>query len=236
MSARQFERVYGLLTAKGVRAIGVDTPGFGQSDPPPFIPKVEDFATAIPPVLDHLGLAAAHILGHHTGAMIATEAAVKYPARIASLIMNGPLPLTLAERTEFRKFVDDFERPFKAKTDGSHLVDWWKRRSFMANAATDWERMTHYVCEPLVAYAPFWYGHNAAFEYDHAASIMQVKQPTLILTNTGDQIYAQAQQTHKMRPDFKYLEIPGGGIDIVDEAPDAWAAAVAGWVRAVADR
>lgn len=230
MSARQFDRVYGLLAGKGLRAIGIDTPGFGQSDAPPFIPTVEDFAGAIPAVLDHVGLKAAHILGHHTGAMIATEAAVAYPARIMSLVMNGPLPLTASERAEFHKFVDDFERPFRAKPDGSHLTDWWKRRSFMAAPDSDWERMTLYVCEPLLGAAPFWYGHNAAFAYDHGASIMRVTQPTLILTNTGDQIYAQARHTHTLRPDFKYIEIPGGGVDIVDEAPEAWAAAVAGFV------
>jgi pimeloyl-ACP methyl ester carboxylesterase len=221
MSARQCDRVYGALAARGIRAIGIDTPGFGMSDVPPFVPRVEDFATAVPPVLDHLALSAAHILGHQTGAMIATEVAVAYPSRVLSLIMNGPLPLTPAERAQFRTFVDEFEKPFKAKPDGSHLIEWWRRRSAFANPATDWERMTLYVAEPLVALGPFWYGHNAAFAYDHAASIMKVTQPTLILTNTGDQIYAHAQLTRRLRPDFAYVEIPGGGIDIVDEAPAA---------------
>ncbi|MBM3516034.1 MAG: alpha/beta hydrolase [Alphaproteobacteria bacterium] len=235
MSARQFDRVYDLLTARGIRAIGVDTPGFGMSDPPPFVPRVEDFATAVPVVLDHLGIAAAHIVGHHTGAMIATEAAVGYPKRILSLIMNGPVPLTVAERTQFQSIVDDFEKPFKAKPDGSHLLDWWKRRSAFANAATDWDRVTHYVAEPLVGLGPFWYGHNAAFAYDHAASIKRVAQRAMILTNTGDQIYSHAQLTRQLRPDFAYVEIPGGGIDIVDEAPAAWVDAVATFVFAKSD-
>ncbi|MCB2107112.1 MAG: alpha/beta hydrolase [Rhodobacteraceae bacterium] len=230
MSSRQFSCVMMPLAARGIRAIGVDTPGFGMSDPPPFVPRIEDYAKAIPAALDGLNLNQAHILGHHTGALIATEVAVSVPERVMSLVMNGPLPLSAEERAEFMKMVDNFERPFTGKRDGSHLIDWWKRRSSFVHGDTDWNLMTRYVCEPLVGLGPFWYGHHAAFLYDHAASIARVTQPTLILTNTGDQIYEQAQLTRKMRPDFAYAEIEGGGIDIVDERPDAWVAAVGEFV------
>jgi len=64
------------------------------------------------------------------------------------------------------------------------------------------------------------------FIYDHGASIARIKHATLILTNTGDQIYEHAKVTRTMRPDFAYIELIGGGIDIVDQMPEQWADAV----------
>jgi hypothetical protein len=35
-----------------------------------------------------------------------------------------------------------------------------------------------------------------------------------------------------MRPDFGYVELEGGGIDVTDQLPEAWAGAVAAFVSA----
>ena len=67
MTSRQFENVYAPLMARGIRPIGIDCPGFGLSDPTTFVPKVEDWARAIPTVLDQLAIKATNVLGHHTG-------------------------------------------------------------------------------------------------------------------------------------------------------------------------
>jgi hypothetical protein len=49
----------------------------------------------------------------------------------------------------------------------------------------------------------------------------------MILTNTGDVIYEEARAAARLRPDFAYTELEGGGVDIVDQQPEAWADAVA---------
>ena len=72
----QFARAMRPLAVRGIRAIAIDLPGFGGSDTPPAPPSVADYAHIVPAVLDHLGIAKASILGHHTGAVIATEAAL----------------------------------------------------------------------------------------------------------------------------------------------------------------
>ena len=41
ITSRQYDRVYPLLAAAGIRAIGIDTPGFGLSDEPDHVPSVE---------------------------------------------------------------------------------------------------------------------------------------------------------------------------------------------------
>ena len=60
----------------------------------------------------------------------------------------------------------------------------------------------------------------------------RVAHPTLILTNTGDQIYEHAQRARALRPDFAYRALEGGGIDVIDQLADAWTAAVAAFLGA----
>ena len=112
ITSRQFDTVYPLLAAEGIRAIGIDTPGFGLSDEPDHVPTVEEYATAIPAVLDQLNIAKTNIVGHHTGALIATEVSLQFPDRVNNLILNGPSPFTPEEVIQWNKFVDEFEKGF----------------------------------------------------------------------------------------------------------------------------
>ncbi len=235
MSSRQFENVFGPLLARGIRPIAVDMPGFGLSDCTTFVPKVEDWAKAVPPVLDHLGIKVADVLGHHTGALVATEVEQQFPDRVRKLVMAGPFPMLEEERQQWLDSVQKSEIEFVYKPDGSHLVDSFMGRykMYAAGGSTpDPKLMTRYTVERFMGYGPFWYGHHAAFIYDHNKAIPKIKHPALIMTNTGDQIYENAKLTKKMRPDFQITVLQGGGIDIVDQQSEAWADAVAKFLKA----
>jgi len=225
-TSRQFTQVYEPLHRRGIRAIGVDTPGFGESDPLPFVPTVEDWAAAIPAVLDHLGLERVAVLGHHTGGMVATEVALQFPDRVSKLVINGPLPMSEEARLESLQWVKEAEINFVFQADGSHLQQAYATRFEMYGEDADPQTITRYAVEQFQGYAPFWTGHHAAFLYDHEAALMRIKHPTLILTNTGDQIYENALLAKEMRPDFSFVALDGGGIDIVDQMPVEWADAV----------
>jgi pimeloyl-ACP methyl ester carboxylesterase len=232
VSARQYDAVYPRLAARGIRSIGIDMPGFGMSDPTPFVPRIEDYTRAIPALLDHLGLARADLLGHHTGCLVATEVALQFPDRVDRLILNGPMPMGDDERRRWLDYVEREEKPFTALPGGAHLAKLYAVREGLAAGTVPGHTVTRYVVETLMGLAPFWYGHHAAFVYAHSPALQQLTHRTLILTNTGDQIYAHAQVTRAMRPDFEYAELQGGGIDVVDQLPDAWTDAVARFVAA----
>jgi len=53
----------------------------------------------------------------------------------------------------------------------------------------------------------------------------------MILINTGDIIYEHAKRAHEMRPDFAFCELQGGGVDITDQMPNEWVAAVSDFLR-----
>lgn len=233
-TSRQFDRVFKPFAEAGIRAIGIDTPGFGMSYTPSEPPTIAEYASCIPAVLDHLGIASAHLLGHHTGAMIVTEAAVTYPQRASSLVLAGPVPLSAEERQEYIDTILVEEKSFAPKDDGSHLSNLFvKRLEWIADEPDKLALCTRYIIETLAGGAPFWYAHGAAFDYDHSESMLRLTQPTLVLINTGDMLYEHAQRTMKLCPHFSYAEIPGGGIDITDQNPQAWSAQVIAYIRSL---
>ena len=225
-TSRQFSNVYEPLQRRGIRAIGIDMPGFGESDPTPFVPTVEDWAAVVPAVLDHLGIQQADVLGHHTGSMVATEAALQFPSRVRRLVINGPLPMDEAARQEFLDGMEKREINFVYEADGSHLQASFATRYRMYGEGADARTITRYTVEKFQGYAPFWTGHHAALIYDHQAAIEKLRHPTLILTNSGDMINENARLARRLRPDFGYVELEGGGVDIVDQQPEEWTDAV----------
>lgn len=233
VSARMFERAMPHLAAAGLRVVAVDTPGYGNSDPPPAPPTVEAYAPSYAAVLDGLGLGRAHFLGHHTGAGILCHFAATNPERVLSLVLNGP-PLFSAERRQRLQAEPLGPPPIHA--DGSHLQARWDRRARYTPGWTDAVAMHRRLVDQLWAGPTVWFGHYAAFRYDMQPDLMALRGPVLILTNTGDDIYEIARQVHAMRPDFEYVELPGGTHDIVDEQPEDWARSVARFVLAAEAR
>ena len=228
--ARQFEAAFGPLVARGIRFVAIDTPGFGFSDPTPFVPRVEDWASSIVAVLEHLGVARVDVLGHHTGALIATEVALQFPDRVRRLILNGPFPVTEEERHRILAANEANHARGEAQPDGSHLLYSFELRKRMYGPQPDVAVLTRIVAEKYQGLGPFTWGHDAAYRYDHAAALARIAHPTLILTNTGDDIYEFARRAHALRPDFDYVALEGGTHDIVDQQPEAWSDAVVAYV------
>lgn len=226
-SSNMFGKAYPYLAEAGLQAIGIDTPGFGSSDVPDPRPSVSDYATAFAPVLDHMGLESAHFLGHHTGAANVAEFAHKSPERVKSLILNGPPIFTAEERAA----KVGLPGPAPIQSDGSHLKKRWDSRMAATVGWSDLDAMQRNVMQTLCAGETFWYGHKAAFEYDMTEVFMGLKVPTLILTNTGDDIYFLSCRARDMRPDMEFVELLGGTHDIVDEQPQEWSAAVATYIK-----
>lgn len=231
MTSSQFDSVYEFLAAQGVQAIGIDMPGFGMSDPTPFTPTISDYARVVPTVLDNLGLDRAAVLGHHTGALVAVEAAVSYPDRVSTLIINGPLLATEQERTAFLTGNHQWELGYRARPRAEHMVELFAIRDRLASGTISPEQLSGYVVQALLGRGAFWHGHHAAYTYDLAKQLPRIEQPALILTNTGDMLYEHALRVHRLRPDFDFHALEGGGVDIVDQQPQGWTDAVTSFLR-----
>ena len=123
------------------------------------------------------------------------------------------------------------EKAWHAKRDGTHLQELWDSRARATKGWTDLDSMNRQVVYGLLAGEYYWYAHNAVSAYDQIAAFKKLKQPNLILTNTGDGIYFLAERARELRPDFAYVELEGGTHDIVDEQPEAWTQAVVAFLK-----
>lgn len=231
VSARMFERAMSFLAQHGLRAIAIDTPGYGNSDTPPLPPSIEDYAETFLSVIDGLGLESAHFLGHHTGASILCNFAARFPQHVQSLILNGTAVFTPEELEQFKGVKMEAHSIYE---DGSHLIEAWKRRAKYTPGWSDKFAMHRRIVDQLWAGDTSWYGHNAAFSYDIVPDLMALKTRTLLLTNSGDDIYHLTKNAHALRPDFAFAELSGGTHDIVDEQPEAWAIVVADFIKKAA--
>lgn len=231
MTSNQFDCVYPELAARGFEAIGIDMPGFGMSDAVGGVPTVEDYARVVPAVLDALGVASAAVGGHHTGALVSAEAALRFPDRVNAVILNGPAMFDDADRADFQTGLHQRELALVPAPGAAHMVDIFNTRDRLAAGSISADRLSDYVVQALVGQSPYWHGHFAAFGYLMEPTLLAIRQPTLILTNTGDMIHEHAHRARALRPDFAWHALEGGGIDIVDQQPAAWADAVAAFLK-----
>jgi len=73
---------------QGYRAAALDLPGHGGSDGPP-LAEMAALGDWLGEVIEALGLAPAHVVGHSMGTYAALEAAARKPAAVASLVLIG---------------------------------------------------------------------------------------------------------------------------------------------------
>lgn len=223
LSSAQFEAALPALAARGLSCLALDMWGFGMSDAPPSAPTLDDFASVIEAGLVHLGVAKAHLVGHHTGASVAARFAASRPDAVDRLVLNGCALLSPEEKAFFSTFKFG---PTDIAPDGSHLQQAWDTRVKATPGWSDLASMNRWVIEGLARGQTSWMAFPAVFASDMAADLAAVTAPTLFFTNTGEDLYAATRRAHALRPDQTYAELLGGTHDIIDEQPDAWAGMV----------
>ena len=78
----------------------------------------------------------------------------------------------------------------------------------------------------------FWYGHNAAFEFDLAPRLLAIRAPLLLLSNTGELLHENTLKAHALRPDARLVTMTTRpGAVVIYEQPERWAAVVLEFLR-----
>ncbi len=230
LSSTQFEAVMPALAAEGYAVLAIDMPGFGMSDVAAEDATLADFASLIESGLHHRGWASAHVVGHHTGAVLAAVHAERAPEQFRKLILNGFPLLSEAERQHFASF---YFGPKTPQPDGSHLLIAWQNRLRSTPGWQDIELMHRYTVEALHRDGSNWRAFPLVISADLEAVLKRLPIPALMFTNTGEDLYDSTRRAHALRPDFfAYAELEGGSHDIVDEQPQAWVSAVVEYLKA----
>ncbi|VTU18674.1 2-hydroxy-6-oxo-6-phenylhexa-2,4-dienoate hydrolase [Variovorax sp. SRS16] len=225
-SPRSWAEYRAVLPLVGQRhhAIAMDTVGFGDSAPPPWPPSIERWSQVAAELLDALGIRRAHVVGHHTGGVIAVELAAAFPERVASLVLSST-PFTdeafRRARAE-RPPIDAVER----SEDGAHLMQMWRnRQSFYPKGRPD--LLEAFVLDGLKASGDIEGGHRAVASYRMEDRIGRVTQPVLLVRAPDDPFASpHAAELAAHLHDARVVDIEGGMVPLPDQLPEAFARAV----------
>jgi pimeloyl-ACP methyl ester carboxylesterase len=229
-SSIDFFGVFPMLRAAGLRLIAVDGPGLGLSDAPRRPTTIDDFIDAVFAVLDHLKVTEADVLGHHTGAHVAVEAAVRQPGRFRQVILYGAPLLSAETRRAYWEQIVPREQEgvmHKPVAGGQNLVDRYARLEGLFGPTT----AQHMLVSNLLAGPTMWYAHNAALTTDMAPAFARLAQPLLLITHKGEMLDEATRSGKVLKPHAQLVVLDLDGGVAMDSAPEAFAAAVVAFLH-----
>jgi pimeloyl-ACP methyl ester carboxylesterase len=218
-SSLQFLYTFDYFNKLGFRVIAPDTLGYGMSDKPKQPLSIEEYASVLPQVLEDQDLDTTSVIGHHTGASIACEFAHSHPNRVEKIILHG-IPLYTNE--ERRERMKNLKVDLSPKNDGSHLLNYWNWIQSRVGDRATLESCHMSLLHVFLAGENEWFCHHAAFAYDLKKTLSELKQPCLVITNTGDPLHYIVPRVQSLRADFTFREIEGGSVFFIRDEPEKW--------------
>jgi len=215
-SGAMFEAIMQPLADTGYRAIAVDLPGYGMSDPIGDLPSLQDYAGLVAGVLDALGIASAHVIGHHTGAGVGLALARDRPDRVGALalwgvpLIEGDLSRELATEAA-PAFTEDY-----AAVMAASWTTWWG----LCDPTTAAHVVPRNQAEILLSGAHRPDGHRAVGREDTVALVRAVAHPVLAMCGSREMLHDETVASIAVFPNATLADIRDLGIDAFDVAPD----------------
>lgn len=217
------------LVANGLRPIALDLRGFGRSDKPDDVSAyaLTQSVADVVGVLDHLGIAKAHVVGHDWGAAVAWLTACLQPERVDRLVVLS-VPHPAAPRTLRQREMSWYQLFFQFEGIAEATLqhnDWALFREFLRGDG-DIERYVDDLSRPGALTASLnWYRANLAPRppSDSPTQLPPVRSPTLALWSTGDHYLDGARMEASadfVESEWRYERIDGASHWIPLDAPD----------------
>jgi pimeloyl-ACP methyl ester carboxylesterase len=193
-------------------------PGFGQSDDPPWLDRIDDLAFFYLDFLKALGLERVHLIGTSLGGWIAAELAVRSTARLASLTLVGAVGIT----AEGEPIPDIFRMPVEENLGRFYADQERAARRVGDMAKVDMNLVAKNRATVMrLAYRPRF--HNP----DLAKWLHRIDVPTLLLWGDKDGLVPPAfgEAYRALIPDARLVVLADAGHAPFDEQKDAFLAA-----------
>jgi pimeloyl-ACP methyl ester carboxylesterase len=182
------------VLARALTVVTFDNRGSGRGEPPSGPLTIASMAADAVSVLDAAGLARAHVYGISMGGMIAQELALRFPERVASLVLGAttaggalatpPDAQTLAFLAR-RAGVPDEEGRWASVP---YVYSERTRRTGGARIGEDFARRRGYAFDPGGYRAQL----AAAAGHDTAARLGEIAAPTLVVHGAEDRMVPPA--------------------------------------------
>jgi pimeloyl-ACP methyl ester carboxylesterase len=211
------------------RVLCPDTPGYGNSDPPPQPPTMVDYAGAMAAMLERMNLRGVDVLGFHTGSQIAVELAASRPDLVRRVVLSS---LALFNAEELARNRKGFGGPRPLFSDPGYVGRYYKEQVTAGLTGITLERRLALFTDRMSSGEISWYGPEAVFNHPTEDRLKAVTQPTLLLALRD----TLAENTRRAAPllaratvvDRLEIHGPSGW----DAAPDAIAADVRAFLDA----
>jgi pimeloyl-ACP methyl ester carboxylesterase len=247
-SSSVWNKVTPALAEAGFRVLAPDLRGFGETDMAPSVAAYDIETGAAPDILaimDALGVARAHLVGHDFGAVVAWLLAARFGTRFSSfaaLSVGHPRAyLDAGLEQKFRSLYIVYHQ-FKGLCEATYRFgDWallrrhWSRHGDIEDAIRLLDRPGRLTA------GLNWYRSNASLKrMISGAGILgtsgadNVKIPTLGIWSTGEKYLVEGQMTASDRyveAPWSYRRIEGASHWIPYDAPDELAALLIGHWR-----
>jgi pimeloyl-ACP methyl ester carboxylesterase len=222
-SGRLYERF--LTLAGSDRSVyAPDTPGFGESDPPPTRPTIAEYAAVIGDFLDTMRFRQIDVLGYQAGAMMAAELAIARPEQIRRVVMVSVPVLNDTERDAFRR------GSWTPSEDGSQLAAQWKLTVDSYGPAVPLEVRTRAFAERLKSGVHTAWALAAAQQYASRERLALVTQTTLVL-RPKDEFWEATLRAREVLPKARFTDLPEQGNGLFEVAPEAVVDSVKDFLR-----
>ncbi|MFE6365521.1 alpha/beta fold hydrolase [Streptomyces sp. NPDC057806] len=208
------------------RAIAMDTLGYGASAKPEGPHRVERFADAVGDLIEALGLDRFHLVGHHTGGVIAVEVAARFQDRVASLMLSATA------------FVDDEKRSgpghgrvdrVDPQADGSHLRELWDRRRGFYRPGEE-AALTRYVIDALTVLDRIEEGHESLRRYHMEPRLPRITAPTLAVCAPDDHFSLPSLAKFAAALGCETRVLSDGHVAAPEQVPAEFARTILTWV------
>lgn len=191
------------------KVVTFDNRGAGDSDKPEGPYSTRQMADDTVGLMDHLGIARAHVLGVSLGGMIAQELVINHPDRVSKLILtstcachddkNGRIP-------DYAKAIDRFVR--YRQTPSVKLLfnklPYQVLGFFLVRG--------QYARMDEAARTGFAAQDQAAISHNTMARLPSIKAPTLVIAGTGDKVIhsSSADTLGRLIPNSRIVKLRDG--------------------------
>jgi pimeloyl-ACP methyl ester carboxylesterase len=182
--------------------------------------RLVDFAADLVGLLDHLGVARAHLVGHSLGSMVAQQIAITRPERVDRLVLIGSAASTRGN-TVARAFLLDglLDGPWRALVEQRGL-EWpvgayaltpaelgaeaaaWIREQWVTEPPADPALLAAIAGETGRVPLGTWLGTIRALldlDPEHASRVATIAAPTLVLWATQDTFFPEVPDQEDLR-------------------------------------
>lgn len=208
-SGRGFARLMPQL-AKDRFVIAPDYPGYGESAPYPddFEPTIGSYADAIEDVISHFEIDRVHLLGYHTGSMVAVELAHRLEQVVEKLINISAPVLTQEEVDHFLEYF----APIPIDEAGTRFKIMWEKVVKYRGPGMTLEMAAISMAENLRGGERYEDGHKAAFEHSrsYVESISKIKQALWVM-NLGDDLFEHTKRVDSYLRNGSRTDFPDWG-------------------------